>query len=510
MQADDINRIGAILAALRGACNLSQTKLSRLSGVRRSSICDYESGKVAPDAATLARLLGAMGLSWSSLDRAGEFLEDIAADRSTRCPASSEGTAAGRAVRRAAALHLASSEFGAANARFGRSLVALALDAVEGHHERQHSPVVPRPSDRDAVPALWDEIKNLPLEIQQSLVRTEMKYRSWALCEHVCFESERVCAADPAVAIALGTISLSIAEECSGPPGWLCRLRAFAFAHLGNAWRAQGNLDKAEDAFAQVAVWWSVGPEADPAGLLDEAWLLALLASFRSTQRHLEEAEDFIRRALARNPSPRLRGRLLVLRSRVHEASGEWDSAIECLTEATPLSDSDQDPRLYLCIRHNLVWLLAQCGRAVEAKQLLPEAFDVSRDHGTFLDQMRLVWVAGRIAAELGDTEKAAALYLQARAVLAERQISFDTALISLDLAVLYADQGRMDEVKTIARSLVPVFQANDLPRETLAALSLFRQAAEKKEVTVEFAQRLVAYFHRARFNPEMRFTAQC
>lgn len=195
-----------------------------------------------------------------------------------------------------------------------------------------------------------------------------------------------------------------------------------------------------------------------------------------------------------------------MLRSKMLEETGEWDTAIECLTEAAPLADPDRDPRLNLCIRHNLVWLLANSDRANEAKQLLPEVFDLSRMHGTFLDQTRLVWVAAKIAAEQGDPGKATALYLQVRGVFAERQISFDTALVSLELAVLYAEQGRTDEVKTIARSLVPVFQANDVHREARAALTLFRQAAEKEEVTAEFARRMVAYFHRARFNPEMRF----
>lgn len=92
------------------------------------------------------------------------------------------------------------------------------------------------------------------------------------------------------------------------------------------------------------------------------------------------------------------------------------------------------------------------------------------------------------------------------RGIFAERRISFDTAHISLELAVLYAEQGRAEEVKTIARSLVPIFQTNDLPRETLAALTIFRQAAEKEEVTAEFARRIATHVHRARFNPEMRF----
>jgi transcriptional regulator with XRE-family HTH domain len=501
-----MNHIGTILGALRSACGLSQTQLARLSGVRRGSICQYENGKVMPDSATLSRLLEVMGLSWSALDRAAEFLDDIAADRATRRPLAG-GPAAGRAARRSEALRLLSAEFGAANARLGRSLMTLALDAVEEHQsEDRPRPPVPRHTDRDAVPALWADLEDLPLESQQALVRTDPLYRSWALCEYVCFESERRAAADPTAAVALGTLAVTIAEECSGPAGWCCRLRAFAVAHLGNAWKVAGKMPEAAQCFAAVAEWWSVGPEADPANLLDEAWVLALMASYQVVHRHRAAAEDLILKALAWNPRPLLRGRLLVLQARALEESGEWDAAIECLTDAMPFADPEADPRLYLCIRHNLVCLLAQCGRASEAKQLLPEVFNLSRLDGTSLDQTRLVWVAAKIAVEQGDSTTAVELFLQVRGVFAERSLSFDTALVSLELAALYATENRTEEVKTIARSLVPIFQANDLPKETLAALTLFRQAAEKEEVTAELARRLAAYVHRAQFNPELRF----
>lgn len=501
-----MNHIGAILAALRSACGLSQTKLSRLSGVRRGSICEYENGNVVPDSTTLARLLEAMGLSWSALDRAAEFLNDIAADRATRQPLP-PGGAAGRAARRSEALRLLTADFGAAHARLGRSLMTLALDAVEAHQTSDDPQTsFPRPTDREVVPALWADLKDLPLEAQQALVRTDTRYRSWALCEYVCYESERRAAADPAEAIALGTIAATIAEECSGSAAWRCRLRAFAAAHLGNAWKVAGKMPEAAQCFAAVAEWWSVGPEADPANLLDEAWMLALMASYQVVHRHRADAENLIRKALARNPRPLLRGRLLVLQARALEESGEWDAAIECLTDATPCANPEADPRLYLCIRHNLVCLLAQSGRASEAKQLLPEVFDLSRLHGTFLDQTRLAWAAAKIAVAQGDSATAIALFLQVRGVFAERNLSFDTALVSLELAALYAQEGQTEQVKTIARSLVPVFQANDLPKETLAALTLFRQAAEKEEVTAELVQRLTSYVHRARFNPQMQF----
>jgi len=78
--------------------------------------------------------------------------------------------------------------------------------------------------------------------------------------------------------------------------------------------------------------------------------------------------------------------------------------------------------------------------------------------------------------------------------------------LVSLELAVLYLEDGRTTEVQLLARQMAPIFQAQGVHGEALAALKLFREAAEHEAVTVEFARRLVAYLHRAQHNPQLRF----
>jgi transcriptional regulator with XRE-family HTH domain len=56
--------LGRVLAVLRAALDLTQSDLARLSGVKRSSISEYERGKSTPDAVTLKRLLAATGFRW--------------------------------------------------------------------------------------------------------------------------------------------------------------------------------------------------------------------------------------------------------------------------------------------------------------------------------------------------------------------------------------------------------------------------------------------------------------
>src|SRR2546421_3786574 len=72
--------LGRVLAVLRAALDLTQSDLARISGVKRSSISEYERGRSTPDASTLERLLAAMRFRWSALDVGGWCVERLLTD----------------------------------------------------------------------------------------------------------------------------------------------------------------------------------------------------------------------------------------------------------------------------------------------------------------------------------------------------------------------------------------------------------------------------------------------
>jgi hypothetical protein len=88
--------------------------------------------------------------------------------------------------------------------------------------------------------------------------------------------------------------------------------------------------------------------------------------------------------------------------------------------------------------------------------------------------------------------EEAIESLTRVRGRFAAEDLDYDTALVSLELATIYAREGRTGEVKTIARHLVPIFQAKRVPAEALKALALFRQAAEQERATVELVSEVV------------------
>ena len=92
------------------------------------------------------------------------------------------------------------------------------------------------------------------------------------------------------------------------------------------------------------------------------------------------------------------------------------------------------------------------------------------------------------------------------RAEFASRSLSYDTALVSLELASLYAEEGAHGQVKNLARHMVPIFQAQDVHREAQAALAAFRQAAEAERASVELVRRVLEFLYRARHHAGLRF----
>ena len=119
---------------------------------------------------------------------------------------------------------------------------------------------------------------------------------------------------------------------------------------------------------------------------------------------------------------------------------------------------------------------------------------------------IRLRWLEGRICRDLGRLDQAEVALREARDGFVERRIGFDAAMASLDLATVYLQQGRTGELKRLATEMVPVFESRDVHQEALAALLLFRQAADAEEVTLGLLERIAGYLQRARQNPDLRF----
>jgi hypothetical protein len=60
--------------------------------------------------------------------------------------------------------------------------------------------------------------------------------------------------------------------------------------------------------------------------------------------------------------------------------------------------------------------------------------------------------------------------------------------------------------VKPLAEEIIPIFQSCEVPQEALAALIVFRNAAEMEQLTLGLVEEVTAFLEKVRGNPGLRF----
>jgi tetratricopeptide (TPR) repeat protein len=365
---------------------------------------------------------------------------------------------------------------------------------------------------------LWGELEPYRFEDQYYLVRTHQRFLAWGFCELLCQESLRLTAVDAARAVERAELAVLVSDLMKDDEPVtdrrLYQLRGYAWAHDGNARRVLGDLRGADESFTIADAWWEAGEAALGDCLGYEPVILELKASLRIAQRRFPEAFALLDRMYtihARGDRPEhwdahLAGRALVKKALALSEMNEPEMSIELLEQAEPMLDLRRDSRLVLCLRHNLVWDLTTVERYAEAESRLPAAETLCRELGNPLDLIRLRWAEGRIAAGQGHAEEAIQLLRGLRQDFVEREMAFDAALVTLELTELYARQGRTAEVKELSVEMAGIFQAQDVPREALAALLFFQKAAERERATAKLAREIATFLQQLRVNPGLRF----
>jgi tetratricopeptide (TPR) repeat protein/DNA-binding Xre family transcriptional regulator len=386
--------------------------------------------------------------------------------------------------------------------------------AAAGRHLRRRlrAPGVPEPGeypapyevDLDRVEAreAWDQLCEVEtLHGMLLVLRVAQGYHRWAFVELVCDESERAASKDAGRARDLAVVAVRIARHLPVWEGWRRHLLGFAAAHLANALRVAGHLDAANRTLAAARRLWSAG--LDPDRLLDPGRLLDLEASLRRDQRRFPEALSLLEKAaiLTRRPehvSLKTASTLAVM--------GEYHRAIEVLTELGPRVHRHPERRLKSIQRFNLAVALSHVGRHQRATRLLPALRRLV--NGDELDRIRFRWLEGRIAAGLGQTEKALQALAEARSGFARHGLGYDVALSLVETAALHLERGELAEVQRLTVDLAPFFEKTGVHGEALKALRLFEEAAARQAATAELARLLLAWLFRAQhdrglvFNP--------
>ena len=362
--------------------------------------------------------------------------------------------------------------------------------------------------ERDQALALLPELFAQPFDRRLLMLRNSPRFQTWSLTQLLLRRSREQNFHDASSGESLALLALEVLEYLdasyygSEP---IEDLRARAWAYVANSRRIKADLRGAEQAFALSFAALARGTRQP----MERAILLDLRASLLRAQRHFGEALRLLRRAIVvfRQLGEQHRaGRSLLSMATVHQVAGEPEMAIPILYQALDLIDPGREPRLLLVAWHNLIESLAETSRFMEAQKLLVRARPLYRQFPQPWSRNPRIWVEGKIALGLGQEEDAEALFVRARDGFLAEDAAYDTALVSLDLAALFAKQGRVNEVKRTAEEMMPIFSSRQIHRETLAALSFWKQAVDAERAGAELVSGVAAFVKRARHDPDLRF----
>jgi tetratricopeptide (TPR) repeat protein len=362
--------------------------------------------------------------------------------------------------------------------------------------------------ERAEAPSLLDELMERSGEQREILLLNSRRFRTWGLLELAAEKGREASVRNPRHGEELGLLALRIADLLkaqSYQATLLADSRARAWACIANARRLQADLTGAEAAFKRA--WGCLG--RGTGDLLEKALLMDLQASLKKDRRRFVEAFRLLRRATALffDLGERHRaGRALISLAILHYQIGEPRKAAEMTRRALQLIEPEWEPRLVLSAHHNLVVYLVSAGHFLDAQGAYRETRPLYRRFPDAWTQNRRKWVKGQIALGLGQPVEAESLFLAARDGFLTEGVPYDTALVSLDLALLYAEQGRTAELKHLAAELVPIFASRQIHREALAALSFLQKAVEAEQASVELVERVGDYLRKARYAPELSF----
>ncbi|HKI05553.1 MAG TPA: tetratricopeptide repeat protein [Thermoanaerobaculia bacterium] len=343
---------------------------------------------------------------------------------------------------------------------------------------------------------LLTELLSLPEKEQARRIASDQRFAAPQLVHHLLDRSHAVRYQDHECMLNLAHLARLVADavqaDAAGGELRLADLRTRAWGHYGNSLRVCGRLREAEEALARAASEREAGTGDPPL----KARLLEQLASLQIFQRRFESAIEFadeagkIYRELGESH--------LLASSLVHKAiatlySGETEAAVEVLNHAIPLIDYELDPHLLLAACHNLVRCYIDLDRPEQALSLYSETRDLYREFADPLILLRAGWQEGQLLRDLGHLRNAETSLLNAQKGFVERGLSYEAAVVSLDVAALYVKMGSIEDLKQTAVAAVPIFRALGVDREALASLLQLQHVAGKEQQAMELIRFLNA-----------------
>ncbi|MDY7094008.1 MAG: hypothetical protein SX243_13655 [Acidobacteriota bacterium] len=361
--------------------------------------------------------------------------------------------------------------------------------------------------ERISAPMLYAELLVLPREERSATIQKDPRFQSYLLAEMLLEKSRESWFDSPSKALEGARLALEVAEglDVTDYGSVLPRsLRLKAQAYLANALRIRGDMRGSEEAFAKTTLLLEDGGALNP---YERAEVLSLKASLYKDLARFEEADrllEEITEVYTQAGDQHQLGRTLLQRSAVLGrlalcTAGDYGEATRILRAGLDLLDPRREPRVVLNAWITLAHQLNLDDRNEEAEDALAQVRAPLERLGERLSIARIRTVEGHIAFSRDQEDEAEKSFLAAREIYMEQGIGIDVALLSLQLALIYVNQGKASLVREMTEEILFLLRSQNLSPEIMAALVLFQHAAEREIATAGLIQEITNYIERSR-----------
>jgi tetratricopeptide (TPR) repeat protein len=125
---------------------------------------------------------------------------------------------------------------------------------------------------------------------------------------------------------------------------------------------------------------------------------------------------------------------------------------------------------------------------------------------GGKVNELRFLFLEGRIDSGLGRSERAEKIFRTIREGALEFNLAYDSALASLDLAAVLLAQRKAREATEEVKAASKVFIALRVDREAFMTVIMLRTACEMQLATQNMVERVAKFLRRLANDPTARF----
>jgi tetratricopeptide (TPR) repeat protein len=343
----------------------------------------------------------------------------------------------------------------------------------------------------------WAALEPLPPQMRVATVESDVRYQTWGLYVRLLEASRWYMRTEPAEAVDIVRLAIMVAERLDPSvvgEKRVADLRAAAWAALGNVMRLASDFEGSRRAFNEA---WRIFEEgtAEP---VEAAHILSLEALYIRDMGEFETAEAALEEALelyGRAGDTHQQGRTFL---KMGDAIGDVnpERALAHIQRRLALIDPGKEPRLDLCAQHDLAWFLNDSGQAEAALAVLDRARPLYKQFPDEWTQIRLHWLEGRIARNLGNLVEAEDIYKQLWGEFQARDLHHELVLLSIDLAELLVFKGEPKRAAELVEQCYPILKTWGLHSYALAAWLVFRDSLAHHQLGSVFP-RMREYFCR-------------